>query len=216
MRDLEQLWLTEAGRNDVLPMSEGLTSRLDALLPSRYAPSSRKVIYPGSPVTDESLPFLIGGFRIDVDVTTGDQTPGGILCAFGDWNGGFALYAIDGRLTFAFRPAGVLVQAVAECAIPVGDHVLTVECRPRAAGLQIDLGCDGEPVGSLSTGMPMPFSFQHGGTQLRIGHDTGLPVVEEYHPPFEWTGSIRRVTFEALAAPALPSAEEVADAMRND
>lgn len=216
VRDLERLWLVEAGRNDVLPMSEALTSRLDALLPSRYPSPNRRVFFPGSPVTDESLPFLIGGFRIDADVVTGDQPAEGIVCAFGDWNGGFALYAIDGTLTFAFCPAGVLLRAVADRPVGSGDHVLSVLCRPGAVGLDIVISCDDEPIGEVATDIPMPFTFQHGGTQLRIGHDTGLPVVDDYRAPFEWNGSIRRVTVESLAPRPTPSVAEVADAMRND
>jgi arylsulfatase len=216
VRDLEQLWLAEAGRNDVLPMSEGLTSRLDALLPSPYRSPSRRVFRPGSPISDESLPVLVGGFRIEADVATGDETPGGILCAFGDWNGGFALYVIDGRLTFALRPAGVLLRATGAGIVPTGDHRLGVAVRPGDRGVRIDLFCDGEPTGSLATDVPMPFSWQHGGTQLRIGHDAGLPVVEDYQTPYEWSGTIRSVTVEALAPHAVPSVGELADAMRND
>jgi arylsulfatase A-like enzyme len=216
VRDLEQLWLAEAGRNDVLPMSEGLTARLDALLPSRHPAPARRVFHPGSPITDESLPFLIGGFRIDVDAEIGEQPAAGILCSFGDWNGGFALYALDGELRFAFRPAGLLLQATANDRVPAGRHTLTVECRPDGNGLQIDLRCDDERVGTTSTDLAMPFSFQHGGTQLRIGDDIGLPVVEDYTLPFSWNGTIHTVTVEAHTPSPAPTVEEVIDAMRND
>ena len=215
-RDLEQLWLIEAGRNNVLPLSEGLTSRVNSILPAAYPPGPRRVFYPGSPVTDEALPFLGGGFTISVDTEVNSDLAAGILCAFGDWNGGFALYATESSLKFAFRPAGQLVTTTADDLLTVGDHLLAVECRPVPGGIHFVLTCDGERIGSSSSELPMPFAFQHGGTRLRIGFDDGFPVIEEYEPPFKWNGIIRRVVIESLLPSPVPTVEEVADALRSD
>jgi arylsulfatase A-like enzyme len=216
VRDLEQLWFVEAGRNEVLPLSEGLTSRLHAMLPTAYPPGSRRVFYPGSAVPDEAVPFLGGGFTIAVDAEVTAGVADGILCAFGDWNGGFALYVAGSRLKFAFRPAGQLALTSADEPLPVGDHVLGVTCRPNAEGIDFVLTCDEKPIGSSWSVLPMPFGFQHGGTRLRIGFDVGLPVVEEYEPPCAWTGTIRHAVVEALAPAPTLSPEGMVDALRND
>jgi arylsulfatase len=216
VRELEQLWFVEAGRNEVLPLSEGLTSRLHALLPTAYPPAMRRVFYPGAPVTDEARPSLGSGFTITVEATVEEQVTDGILCAFGDWNGGFALYVADSRLKFAFCPAGQLAVTTADEPLPAGDRVLGVTCSPHGDGIDFELTCDDNLVGRSSTDAPMPFGFQHGGTHLRIGFDVGLPVVGDYEPPCAWPGRIRHVIVEASAPTPLLTPEGMVDALRND
>jgi len=215
VKALEEAWLVEAGKNHVFPLSEGLGSRIGALVMPEYPPSARRVFYPGAPVSDEAIPFLVGGFRIEADVSLrqGDE---GVLCAFGDWNGGFALYVHESRLNFAFRPAGGLAEATSDSTLPGGDHLLAVDCRPNAGGIEVTLLCDGEVIGATSSPVSIPFNFQHGGARLRLGFDTDFPVVDGYAPPFRWTGELRQVTVDASAQPPLVSREEVIDALRND
>jgi arylsulfatase len=47
--------------------------------------------------------------------------------------------------------------------------------------------------------------FQHGGTALVLGRDRGLPVSDDYEPPFPWTGTLHEVVVETGPAiePAL-------------
>ena len=46
---LEQLWLAEAGRNNVLPMDDGLATRLGAMIFPAYPPGPPKTFLPGRP-----------------------------------------------------------------------------------------------------------------------------------------------------------------------
>jgi len=41
-----------------------------------------------------------------------------------------------------------------------------------------------------------PLVFQHGGTMLMLGYDRGLPVADDYEPPFPWTGVLHQVAIE--------------------
>jgi arylsulfatase A-like enzyme len=215
VKALEEAWLVEAGKNHVFPLSEGLGSRIGALVMPEYPPAARRVFYPGAPVSDEVIPFLFGGFRIEADVSVPEGAEG-VLCAFGDWNGGFALYARDSRLNFAFRPAGGLAETASESELPPGDHVLAVDCRPSEGGIEVALLCDGEVIAWTSSPVSIPFNFQHGGARLRLGFDTDFPVVNGYAPPFRWTGELRHVTVDASARPPAVSREEMIDALRND
>src|SRR5579862_2610194 len=93
VRRLEQLWLVEAGRNDVLPMDDGLATRFVAIIPPAYPAGPAKTFLPGGgPVADEAVPLLAGGFAITVDAEVPTLEPQGVLFALGDWNGGYALY----------------------------------------------------------------------------------------------------------------------------
>ncbi len=92
VRELQELWLVEAGRNNVMPISEGLTSRLGAIIPPDYPPGNRAVFLPGgSPISDEALPPLLFGFEMSVDAEIPPSGAEGVLFALGDWNGGYAL-----------------------------------------------------------------------------------------------------------------------------
>jgi arylsulfatase A-like enzyme len=214
VRQLEQLWLIEAGRNNVLPLSEGLASRIHMMIRPEYPPGQRQIFYPGAPITDEALPWMGGGFTIHIDAEVPPGDVNGMLCALGDWNGGFALYVADSRLTFAFRPAGELASTKADQPLVAGGHVLSVTCQPQADGVEFVLSCDGQDIGRSMKNMAMPLAFQHGGARLRIGEDNGFPVVDLYDPPFFWSGRIRHVTIEALGPPPLPPPVDVIDALR--
>ena len=216
VRELEQLWWSEAGRNNVMPMSEGLVDRIGSIIPGPYPPSARRVFYPGATVSDESLPLLAAGFRIEVDTTVPDGRADGILCAFGDWTGGLAFYVAESRLVFAYCPAGHLTTTSSSDAVPSGDHLLAVTCTPLADG-EVDfvLTCDDEQVGATRAKTHLSFAFQHGGTVLRIGSDAGFPVVADYTPPFSWPHAIRQVVVEGLS-PTPMSLQDAADALHAD
>src|SRR3546814_204980 len=100
VRRLEQQWLIEAGRNDVMPLSHGLASRLVAMISPQYPIGSRATFRPvDAVITDESLPFLAFGFEISVDVDV-EEPASGVVFSLGDWTGGLGLYAIDGARRF--------------------------------------------------------------------------------------------------------------------
>jgi arylsulfatase len=154
----------------------------------------------GGPIADEAVPMLAGGFRITADATVPDAGAQGVLAALGDWNGGWALYAIDGRLAFAFSRGGEIVRAVAGSTVPAGRHHLGVHGGPGGFALSID----DEPAGDVSFEGGLPFALQHGGAGLRLGYDTGFPVCDDYTPPAGWTGEVHELVVESGVAPPLP------------
>ena len=106
VRHLSELWAAEAGRNRVLPISDGLVDRLGGFIPPTWpAGSSRTFLPGGGAIADESVPLLWGGFSMTADVDAGPGD-GGVVFAIGDWFGGYAMYLVDGRphFTFAGRP----------------------------------------------------------------------------------------------------------------
>jgi len=198
VRRLEQLWLVEAGRNDVLPMDDGLATRLGAMIFPAYPPGPAKTFLPGGgPITDEAVPLLAGGFVIAVDVEVPAADPGGVLFALGDWNGGYALYVVDGRVHFTFARADEPVTVTADSVLPPGEHRIGVAYTPEMTGEgTFTLSHDGAAVGTARFRGGLPFVLQHGGTSLRLGSDRGFPVSDAYTPPFPWNGTLHRVVFE--------------------
>jgi arylsulfatase len=78
------------------------------------------------------------------------------------------------------------------------------------------LAVDGTDVAAGTLPRDLPFRWQIGGAGLLIGRDRGFPVCDDYEPPFEFQGTIERLTFEVpMFAPAEP-AEEVAVALKHE
>ena len=120
VRALDARWNEEAERNHVFPLVDSLVTRVSAFIPPAYPPAPRSVFRPdASPATDESVPYLIGGFRITAVVDAAAR-PEGVLCALGDWNIGFAFFVVDGYLTFVVNAANDVSRVVADVRVPPG------------------------------------------------------------------------------------------------
>jgi arylsulfatase len=222
VRQLRELWRAEAERNQVLPVEDSFAERIRALIPPAWPPGRDRTFLPGGgPVSDESVPMLFGGFRITavVDTVGGGSAPAGVLCALGDWNGGFALWVEGGRLVFSFQRAGELLEVVAERPVPTG-------AEGAALGVSYELGADGDgtftllhdgtPVGSTRFAGMLPIALQHGGAGLRLGCDAGFPVSPRYATPGIWNGSLHRLRIETPGSPASDPAHEVGAALHRD
>ncbi len=239
VRSLRDRWLAEAERNHVLPVEDTLTNRLHAFVPPAYPAGADRTYVPGAgPVCDESVPMLFGGFRISALVERGRSgaggsgagrsgaVPSGVLCAMGDWTGGYALFAADDRLVFSFCRAGQSIEAVSDRPLsellpPSGRHELEVAFVPGQAGSgngsagTFALLVDADPVGSTEFDGVFPIALQHGGAGLRIGHDAGLPVSERYWPPHPWNGTLHHVRVRTPGARPDPL-DELRSALHGD
>jgi arylsulfatase len=205
--ELARAWDVEAERNHVLPLYDNLVARFgDIISPAWPAGNDRTYVPESSPVADEALPLLFGGFRITADAEVAEQ-PDGVLFAVGDWNGGLALYVADGRLTASYSQAGELIEAVADQPVPAGRQSLAIAYVPGAGAGSLHVLIDGTAVASTAfTGHLAP-TFQHGGARLRLGHDAGLPVSTRYTVPGTWNGTLRSVRIQTPALDADPLAE---------
>ncbi|MEU4999179.1 arylsulfatase [Streptomyces sp. NPDC021622] len=202
VRKLVTLWNAEAERNQVLPLDDRMQERLTAMIPPAWPPPARASYAPGgTPVHDEALPLLFGGFELTADAEVPDGTvAAGVLCALGDLNGGFVLYADGGRLAFACSRAGDLDRVVASEPLGAGRHRLGVRYDVGQEGKgegEFTLHVDGEDIATAPLGGPFPYTFQHGGAGLSVGHDRGLSVdPERYRPPFAWRGPLHEVVVD--------------------
>ena len=213
VEELARLWDIEAERNNVLPLADSLTNRLDRMARPRYPPDPRSVFVPtASPVCDESVPRLVLGGRVTATVDS-PADPAGVLCALGDWVSGFSLYVDEGHLTVTVVIGGDATTVIAERAVPIGRGELAFSLAPRPnGGVDIELFHGGERVGTGVTPHSLPVSWQHGGTLLSLGHDRHFPVSTRYEPPFRWNGELDIVVIDAPPKPD-PSERDVSDAL---
>ena len=214
---LQRQWLAEAERNHVLPVRDAITAAFQAIIGPAWPAGTDRVYRPGGgPVHDESLPMLFGGFLITAEVVAAEASEG-VLAALGDWNGGYALFAADGYLTFALSRAGELVELTADRPIPPGRGRLSVGYQPGPEGDgTIQLRHDETIVGSVALSGGFPLTFQHGGAGLRLGFDAGLPVSSRYAVPSPWNGTLTSVRFQVPGAGQPDVLDDLRRALHSD
>ena len=208
---LEQLWWAEAGRNQVLPLFEGPSS-LVALHPPEYAPPAEASYEAGGgPVYDGALPSLLGGFSMEAEVEDGIE---GVICALGDLNDGFALYLLDGCPVVVVVSGGARTRLAGPA--PVGPGVHDVGLAFESG--QLSLSVDGQVVAEARhRGIMMFPAVGTAAGGLLVGRDRGLPVSDDYQPPFALSGRLRRLTITS-GRPSLrrPVAETIEVAQHAD
>ena len=217
-RRLQELWSAEAGRNQVFPVDDTFINRIGAFIPSAWPPGPSRTYLPGGgPVSDESIPALFGGFRITADVDVPTDGAAGVLCALGDWHGGYALFVDRGRLVFTYSRAGQILEVAGDRPVPPGAQELAAAYVVGADHEGVFTLLHGEtPVGTITFAGLLPIATQHGGAGLRLGRDVGLPVSERYTPPFPWSGTLRWVRVDTPGAAPVDPAAEVRAALHAD
>jgi arylsulfatase A-like enzyme len=221
LQQMHELWAAAAGRNHVLPISDGLIDRLHGMIPPAWPSGSDRTFRPGGgAVADESVPMLFGGFRMTADVDTGPGVDQGVAFALGDWFGGYALYAVDGIWHFTFARAIEELELATSTPLEAGRHdiVITYETGQDRATGAMALLVDGVQVDTTPVVGMLPIAMQHGGAGLRLGRDIGFPVSPRYAPPAPFSGTVHqlRVQTPGGGQTAPDPGEEVRAALHSD
>ncbi|HVT42608.1 MAG TPA: arylsulfatase [Acidimicrobiales bacterium] len=219
LRELTQLWSDQAERYNVLPISDGLVDRFSSFIPATWPAGPSRTFRPGGgPVTDESVPLLWGGFKMTADVDVASPRAEGVVCALGDWFGGYALYLVDGRAHFSFARAEDTLDLVAPGGLAAGRHEIAVFYGPGQGGAdgQMVLLVDGQAVDEIAVEGILPLALQHGGAGLRLACDTGFPVSSRYTPPAPFEGTVHQVRIDAPGSLQADPAEEIRTALHAD
>jgi arylsulfatase len=218
LRQLTELWTSEAERNQVFPISDGILDRFTGLIPPTWPAGSRRTFLPGGgPVHDESIPLLWGGFELAADIDASGPETHGVVCALGDWFGGFALYVVEGLVNFTFSRAGDVLQLDDDAPLRAGRYTLTVTYEIGHGGDpgHMRLAVNDQVVDRTPVEGMLPFAIQHGGAGLRLGYDSGFPVSARYMPPARYSGTVHHVTIETPGAAPRPG-DEVRAALHGD
>ncbi len=198
-------WETEAEANQVFPMTDGLYGHLAGFEPPLWRVPERLVVLPGgNPVVDEAVPSLSMGALVEAEVIVPDGGASGVLAAMGDWSNGWALVVIAGCPRFLLNATGTPYAVATDTVLTPGEHAVGF----RLVGPDGVLLVDGAEVARAPFAQGVGASgIQIGGGGLRLGHDVGFPVADDYTPPFPWAGRLHRVTFTGGAALATRDAE---------
>ncbi len=206
LRRLQDRFLIEASKYNVLPLDDRERERFDARVagrPDMLQGRTTMTLYPGmARLNENTVPNVKNtSFTVTADVSIDDRPAAGAIIAQGGAFGGWSLYFLEGQLTYTHNWVGMELMTVgADQQVGAGDH--TVELRfdydggGAGKGGNVTLSCDGAPIGSgrIEKTVPGLFSFDDG---LDVGRDGGEPVVEEYGvPDGRFTGTIHKVVID--------------------
>ena len=208
LRELQRLFYIEAVKYDVLPLDDTKVERLDVNnRPSNIRGLSEFTYYDGMiRIPEGSAPDLKNkSFGISAVVEIPEDGAEGVLMTQGGRFAGVGLYVLDSRPVFHYNLAGVERYKVAgPDKLEPGRHVVTLDFVYDGGGVgkggQATLTVDGREVASEKFPQTIAFRISMDET-LDIGEDTGTPVSEDYHVPFNFTGKLEKVTINITDHP---------------
>ena len=198
LRELVDLWWSEAREFEVLPLDDRKWGRLppaespSAAITYTYHAGQARIDRLSAPdVSDRS-------YAITAHVVIPEEGAEGVLLAFGTALAGYALFVKDGRLVHEYVFSETLKYVVrSETDLGPGRHVMRYEFRKRGKDAGIgSLLIDGVPAGSTTVQRTWPHRAVQSG--LTCGRDTGLAVSNAYVSPFAFTGTLEQVVVEVL------------------
>jgi arylsulfatase len=194
LRELIDLWWTEAERNQALPLNNQPGRFMDrrhrrqrfelhagiGMLPNVLAPNVRN-----------------RGYRVTAELDLPEGGAEGVIASHGGHAGGYALYVQGGRLHFTYNFLGATITTVsAEEDLPSGQVEVGMSFTPtgRFQG-EVVLHHGDAPVGKGAIARTTPITYGLNG--FTVGYQRSTPVSPSYESPFAFPkGTLGKVVFE--------------------
>jgi arylsulfatase len=181
LAELQELWLEEARKYNVLPLDDRRIERFNAELVGRPE------------LIKGNSQLLFGGMgRLSAD---------GVILAQGGAFAGWSLYAKDGRPTYCYNLLGLQrFKIEADTAIPPGTHQVRMEFAYDGGGpakggtVTLYLNGDKTAEGRVEATVPLIFSADE---TADVGRDTASPVSDDYEGESSvFTGTVNWVQID--------------------
>jgi arylsulfatase len=226
LRELQQLFLVEATKYNVLPLDNSVSQRIIAPRPSGTA-GKNVFTYtrPLAGIDPAFAPNLLNrSYTITAEVEIPQGGAEGMIATMGGRFGGYGFYVLKGKPVFLYNLLGVArFRWEAPQALAPGKHTIVFEFTydgpgPGKGGTGV-LGVDGVAVATKTVPHTIPFLMTLDET-FDIGSDTRTSVSDDdYQTPFRFTGTINKVIYElgpeqlseadhAVIGPALAKARD--------
>ena len=209
LRELQDLFMAEAAKYNVLPLDDRFVERADVTLrPSYFYGRKQVTFYPGMVRLPEGSAPKTHGVRhtITAPVEIPDGGAEGVLCALGGDTAGWSLFLWEGKPRYHYNFFGLKrYDVMSPDKLSPGAHARSgtdLHSRGPHPGSPANatLSVDGKAVGETQ----IEFRFRCGAVLRRwtSGMDCVSPVCTDYEKKglFPFTGSIESVTFEFGAA----------------
>jgi len=219
LREMQDLFIAEAVKYNVLPIDDRVMERVNAALvgrPDLMAGRTSLTVYEGMIGMSENVFINMKNrshtITAEVEIPKGGAN--GVLLAQAGRFGGWTLYLKNGKPAYTYNFLGLQRFTIAATApVPAGKATVRFEFAYDGGGLaKGGLGTifvNGKKVaeGRIERTQPMIFSADEGAD---VGEDGETPVVEDYGipAPYRFTGKIDKITIDLKEMTAAQKAEE--------
>jgi arylsulfatase len=208
LRELQDLFMAEAAKYNVLPLDDRFAERADANLKPSYIRGKKRFVYlPGTTrIPEPSSPNTKNiDHTIAAEVDIPKEGAEGVLVCCGGMSAGYTLFMKGGKLLWEhnwFEEGRYLVSSTET--IPPGHRVLSAEIKVDKEGKfgtggTVTLRLGEKVIGKGRFERQVPYRFTVNET-FDIGCDMVSPVSEMYESPFPFTGTIKRVLVDVSDA----------------
>jgi arylsulfatase A-like enzyme len=201
LREMQDLFMAEAARYDVLPLDDRFNERADlSNRPGLFSGREHVTLYAGMVRLPEgSAPkFTNVHHSIRVTGTVPDGGAEGVLIALGGDTAGWSLYVKDGRVVYEYNWFSCeRYRIVSSDPFPTGPFDVAMEFMPEGGTpggpASVTLAINGERTGAGTVERQIVGRFSV--ESLDVGMDCLSPVSDDYGPGkgFPFTGAIERV-----------------------
>ncbi len=219
LKEMQDLFMKEAVKYNVLPIDDRSLERLNAALvgrPDLMAGRTSLTVYEGMTGMSENV-FINTKNRshtITAEVEIPKGGANGVILAQAGRFGGWSLYLKDGKPTYHYNFLGLQrFNIAAPTPVPAGKATIRYEFAYDGGGLARgglgSISVNGAKVaeGRIDLTQPNIFSGDEGAD---VGEDGETPVTEDYGiaAPYKFTGRIDKVTIDVKEMQQADKAEE--------
>jgi len=204
LAELQRLWLIQAARFNVLPLDVRSAERFNPDLVGRptLIEGTSQRFYAGMKRLGENSVVTVNNrsHTITAQIDAPERVSG-VLIAQGGAYGGWAVFVVDGALSYCYNLLGLDTSTVtADRPLGAGPQVIRVVFDYDGGGLgkggTVTLHTDGTQIGEGRIERTLPFQFSFDET-TDVGVDTASPVSPDYpHSGTEFTGTIKWVQID--------------------
>jgi arylsulfatase A-like enzyme len=210
LKEMQELFLTEAAKYQVLPLDNSVLPRLLTPRPSGTA-GRTEFTYTG---VNEGIPvgnapsLLNRDYSITAEITLPKAGAEGMIATMGGRFGGYGLYLLKGKPVFVYNmlnlkryrwEGGVGERDWLGRSLSPGKHTIVFDFKYDGPGLGKGgsgvLSVDGKVLARQKMEHTIPFLMALD-ESFDIGIDTRTPVDDSYKLPFRFTGNLDKVTFK--------------------
>ena len=235
LSDLQERFLIEAAKHNVLPLDSSFADRANpALRPGFNTGRTDFVYYPGMVrIPEANAPDIKNkSFKISADVEIPQGGADGILVTQGGRFGGWGLLVLDGKPMFAYAFSNQdgdkypnqkksKTRISGDEKLTPGKHTISFDFTYDGGGIGKGglgkLTVDGNKVaeGRFEKTIPFRFSLDE---SFDVGQDTGSPVIDEYDAkmPFKFSGTLKKVEVKLGADQLSPQKRGELEQLKKD
>jgi arylsulfatase len=188
LKELQQLWLIEAVKYNVLPLDDRMIERADSERAGRpeLIKGSRQLLFGGmGRLTESSIVNTHNkSYAITAELVGPDAGAEGVIIAMGGITGGFSLYCKNGRPRYCYNFFGLQDYIIeGKEPVPPGLHQVRMEFEYDGGGVakggNVTLYLDGRQIGQGRVEQTEPALFSADET-CDVGDEFGSPVTSDY------------------------------------